>query len=469
MSTVDARTLPRLIQGGMGMGISNWHLARAVGKAGQMGVISGTAIDTILIRRLQQGDPGGHMRQALDAFPVAEIANEIWDAYFIEGGKSAEAAFKSAPLPQLHMSSKRMRLIIVANFCEVWLAKQEHDQAIGINLLDKIAIPNLASLFGAMLAGVDVVCMGAGIPHWVPEVIDQLSRWESAEINIQVLQDGQKVNRTQRIKPDEFGIPKQALKRPLFLAIISSEIIGKSLLRRSNGSINGFVVENYSAGGHNAPPRQKNATSIDDYNEKDLPNLQRIAALGLPFWLAGSFSSPDQFKVALDSGAHGVQIGTPFAFCQDSGMDDAVRQDAIQHIIEERTALETDFQASPTGYPFKILDIYKNVKRNSSCNERHCDLGYLRTVSEDENGILNYRCPAEPMHTFAKKGGSDEQSEGKVCLCNGLMATCGVPQVRNGVPEVPLITAGDSIEDVKYLAQQNTRYAAQDVIDHVLQ
>ena len=36
--------LPQIIQGGMGVGISGWPLARAVAQAGQLGVVSGTAL-----------------------------------------------------------------------------------------------------------------------------------------------------------------------------------------------------------------------------------------------------------------------------------------------------------------------------------------------------------------------------------------------------------------------------------------
>ena len=50
----------RIIQGGMGVAISGWRLAAAVGcLPGCLGVVSGTAIDTVLARRLQDGDPGG--------------------------------------------------------------------------------------------------------------------------------------------------------------------------------------------------------------------------------------------------------------------------------------------------------------------------------------------------------------------------------------------------------------------------
>ena len=60
--------IPPIIQGGMGAAVSNWNLAKEVAETGQMGVVSGTALDTVVARRLQDGDPGGHMRKALEAF-----------------------------------------------------------------------------------------------------------------------------------------------------------------------------------------------------------------------------------------------------------------------------------------------------------------------------------------------------------------------------------------------------------------
>jgi NAD(P)H-dependent flavin oxidoreductase YrpB (nitropropane dioxygenase family) len=70
-------SFPQIIQGGMGVAISNWKLARAVSRLGQLGVVSGTAIETILARRLQLGDPGGVVRRALAHFPVPAVADVI--------------------------------------------------------------------------------------------------------------------------------------------------------------------------------------------------------------------------------------------------------------------------------------------------------------------------------------------------------------------------------------------------------
>ena len=166
--------LPILIQAGMGVGISDWRLANTVARAGHLGVVSGTSLDTILIRRLQSGDPEGHMRRALKSFPYSEIAEKIINEYFKPGGL----------LPNL--TTSRQELIVAANFTEVCLAKENHQGKIGINYLEKIQFPILPSLFGAMLAGIDYVIMGAGIPREIPGVLDRLSHCEDVEYKLQV-------------------------------------------------------------------------------------------------------------------------------------------------------------------------------------------------------------------------------------------------------------------------------------------
>jgi NAD(P)H-dependent flavin oxidoreductase YrpB (nitropropane dioxygenase family) len=61
---------PVIIQGGMGVGVSGWRLAQAVAATGQLGVVSGVALDAVLARRLQRGDPDGQVRRALACFPA---------------------------------------------------------------------------------------------------------------------------------------------------------------------------------------------------------------------------------------------------------------------------------------------------------------------------------------------------------------------------------------------------------------
>ena len=182
-------SLPVIIQGGMGVGVSNWTLARAVSQQGQLGVVSGTLLAVVLSRRLQQGDPDGHMRRALARFPVPGVAERILTAYFVPGGLPAHVPFKLTPMPAARGGVPLIELTVAANFVEVFLAKENHDGVVGINLLEKIQIPTLPSLYGAMLAGVDYVLMGAGIPRAIPGALDQLARGEATRLKLDVAAD----------------------------------------------------------------------------------------------------------------------------------------------------------------------------------------------------------------------------------------------------------------------------------------
>src|SRR6187551_2786353 len=78
--------LPRIIQGGMGIGVSSWRLANAVSRRGQLGVVSGAGLDTVFARRLQDGDPEGHLRRAMAHFPIPGVAAEALRNFYRPGG-----------------------------------------------------------------------------------------------------------------------------------------------------------------------------------------------------------------------------------------------------------------------------------------------------------------------------------------------------------------------------------------------
>src|SRR5690242_19997543 len=151
------KNYPIIIQGGMGAGISDWRLANAVSSMGQLGVVSGTAVDQIMVRRLQEGDRGGHIRRALDRFPFPAMAERIWQANYIPGGKRERDSYRLLPMHSPEGQRELQELAIVANFVEVFLAREGHDNPVGVNFLEKIQLPHLPSFYGAMLAGVEYV------------------------------------------------------------------------------------------------------------------------------------------------------------------------------------------------------------------------------------------------------------------------------------------------------------------------
>ena len=302
-----ARDLPLIIQGGMGAAVSDWRLANAVSAHGQLGVVSGTALDALLARRLQVGDPGGHMRRALDAFPLRDVARRILDRYFIEGGKADDERFATKPMVSDRTSARTEELIVAANFVEVFLAKEGHDNPVGINFLEKIQVPTLPSLYGAMLAGVDYILMGAGIPRAIPGILDRLAEGFDVEMKIDIKGATSAGDPYVRFSPKEMAKELVSrIPRPKFLAIVSSHVLARMLATKSSGEVDGFIVELPVAGGHNAPPRAKgefNDAGEPLYGERDVPDLEAIAALGKPFWMAGGYGTPDMMSFTIVNGS----------------------------------------------------------------------------------------------------------------------------------------------------------------------
>jgi len=457
----------------MGVGVSHWPLARAVAAAGQLGVVSGTALDLLLIRRLQTGDPGGHLRRALTAFPFPAIAARILNRWFVPGGKSPAAPFRLGPMPSAEPSPELLELTVAANFAEVWLAKEGHSGRNGINFLHKVQLPLLPALYGAMLAGVDYVLIGAGIPMAIPGVLDRFAAGAEAELPLEVEEAAGNAFLL-RFDPRCLG-DLRPVARPRFLAIVSSATLAQALVRRANGVVDGFVVEAPCAGGHNAPPRGAlvlNGRGEPQFGPRDLPDLEKFRGLARPFWLAGSTGTTEQLRAARQAGAAGIQVGTPFAFCEESGLDPTLRARVLDASCAGTLDVFTDPLASPTGFPFKVVRLTGTVADPATYaqRERVCDLGYLRTPYRKADGFLGYRCPGEPEHLFVAKGGAPDLTVGRKCLCNGLVAAVQLGQHRaDAYDEPPIVTAGlDALNLRRFLQHGRGTYSARDVLDQIL-
>jgi len=237
-----------------------------------------------------------------------------------------------------------------------------------------------------------------------------------------------------------------------------------------------LVIESPTAGGHNAPPRGKGL--LDDtgqpvYGERDRVDLTELRKLGVPFWLAGGYGSAEKLREALEQGAAGVQVGTAFAFSEESGLRHDLKKMLVAQAAEGTAKVFTDPVASPTGFPFKVAQLAGTYSDQgvAATRTRVCDLGYLREPYWTEEGKVAYRCAAEPETSYLSKGGKIEDTVGRKCLCNALLANIGYPQTRSqAVSEPPLVTVGDDVNRVAaFLADGQESYTAADVVNSLMQ
>ena len=463
--TVTSRTtrlpvlpLPAVIQGGMGVGVSSWRLAAEVARSGNLGVVSGTALDLVIARRLQDGDHDGSVRRALDAFPVPAVAGRVLDRYFRPDGRPDGTPYSPVPRLALRQNQAAQELAVVANFVEVWLAKHGHTGPVGINFLEKVQMATPAAAYGAMLAGVDVILMGAGIPRDIPHLLDELAEHRPVRLPIDVT-GADAGTHTVDLDPHALLGPElPTIRRPAFLAIVSAHALAAYLARDAHIRPEGFVVEGPRAGGHNAPPRGR--PTFDElgqpvFGPRDAADLAKVAEVGLPFWLAGSYGSPEGIAAARASGAVGVQIGTLFALADESGLTPALRDQLRERLHAGTLEVRTDPLASPTGFPFKVAQLPGTLSDAITIADRPrlCDLGYLRTAFVRDTGSVGYRCPAEPVHLHVRKGGTAADTDGRACLCNSLTANIGLGQTRpDGYSEDALITLGADLDGARRLA-----------------
>ena len=177
-------------------------------------------------------------------------------------------------------------------------------------------------------------------------------------------------------------------------------------------------------------------------------------------------------RCALKEGAAGVQAGTAFALCKESGLLPDVRRELVREALAGKARIFTDPQASPTGFPFKVADLPGSLSEKTVYQQRRriCDIGFLRQPYRRSDGKIGYRCPAEPVDAYMAKGGREEDTVGRKCLCNALAANIGMPQrLSDGTYEKCLVTMGDDLVDIgRFCSPGNLDYSAADVIRTML-
>ncbi|MNW56303.1 hypothetical protein D3C74_340130 [compost metagenome] len=134
--------------------------------------------------------------------------------------------------------------------------------------------------------------------------------------------------------------------------------------------------------------------------------------------------------------------------------------------------VRTEALTSPTGFPFKVAQLPGTLADVglTAARPRLCDLGYLRTPVQKDDGKVAYRCPAEPVHMYERKGGDAADTVGRSCLCNSLAANVGLGQTRaDGYVEPPLVTLGVDVAGASRLAERHAgAWTARDALDWLL-
>lgn len=459
-----------VISGGMGVHISREQLASQVAQTKlpngrkTLGVVSAIGIEVIVADILQMGDPDNYVRSSLDDSNcppfIKDLGNRVVKRFTPEKIKQPGELFDPISMFTVKPNKDLVDLTVFSNWLEIHKAKQGHDGLIGINYLEKVQLPHLPGLYGAMLAGVDVVVMGAGYPHQVPRVLKDLAHHQETYYKLQVEGAAIKDDYRTFFNPQSLGENHlEKLHIPDFLPVISSATLAERLSDKYGDDIAGFIMEEPPAGGHNAPFK-----SDIDY--------AAVKAVGRPFWAAGSYAHPDRIRYAIDTlGATGVQLGTIFALAEESGMLPLYRNELrrLGYLKkDDEMIVYTDVRFSPTGFPFKIARLPQTLSEPdvyTAAERILCTLGRLRHLYKKTDGQIGYRCPAERVDDYLRKGGKETDLLGRGCLCRALLTTAGFPQ--QGYPWA-VVTLGEDLSFLKKIvADENSSYTVADIFRYL--
>lgn len=423
-----------IIQDGAGVAASDWRLARAVSRRGQLGVVAGAMLPVMLSRRLQLGDFSGHLRRALAAFPDAALAARVRDEHLVAGGKASAVPFRAVSLPSATPDRDWTELAVLAGFVEVFLAKAGQPGAVALGLREKSSHALRPVLFGAMLAGVDVVIADSSSAERVAGEITRLAAGGDSDLL------------------HAAAVPP-ALRHPALLAYVPDATTAAALARQTLGRVRGFLWE---------------ASAINQEVE-----AARFMTLDQPFWVAGTAATKERLAEVRALGAAGLVVGSAFTFCEESGLEDSLKSRVcvLARVggLRPRPFAST---ASPWSQPSLTVDLKGSLSRPEVFAQRTrvCDVGHFRESYRRDDGSTGYRCPGEPVHDHVRKGGSLAATEGRVCLCNATLSAAGLAQCREGGASEPaLVTVGGDAAGVsRFLLPGEKSYSAARVIEVLL-
>lgn len=492
----------RIRGGAMGLFITNDLLPRAISLAGGMGMTSVEGIDHIVARLLQRGDPTNSILRTVDEFENRFDAHELAEyvrSLYVPGGIPKSQPYRQLPMYGNNPDKRIEGLTVFSGYWIVRAAKMGRylkgpEVKIAANKLEEVQTPVMAVTFGVMLAGGDEIEISAGLPFQMRENIRKLCALEPVKYNLDV-HHGTDEKRDQiarhivRFNPRKhIGRLDHKLKEPKITGVASSNVAVRVLTdkNRHPNAIDQLKVElPQKTGGHSTKPRDiaYNERGEYAYGPRDEIDLELVRKLtkefGIPFTLAGGYSTPEEIKEAIENqGAQSVTVATAFQYCVESGLPQQVKQAIISQALKGNLDVYTDPNISPTGYAFRVVRNIEgipsigdaNVYKKWDENYRDCTIGRLRERIT-RNGRLDWKCKAEPVEDYVRKGGKKEDTEGAGCLCENLLSGIGLGQTHKDGYQVPALYSSGTEQGQNFLPEVlhgRNSYTARDVIEFLV-
>ena len=253
---------------------------------------------------------------------------------------------------------------------------------------------------------------------------------------------------------------------------------GGDPVRKSNGRVDGFVVELPVAGGHNAPPRGQvtlNSRGEPIYGLRDERTCS-IADIGLPFCLAGGYASPE--------GLARAQGRAPAAF-RWAPSSPSARNPASPRTPRETHALVATMP--PASSPIRWPPPPAFPSKSSKC-PAHSPTPPFICGSRLRPRLLRSALPTRRRHgrlplpgrtprRLRQEGRRHRRHGRPQVFCNGLFGTLGMGGfAADGSAEPAIMISGDDIHSSRSLPldRRNLRppsgrlYGQQDVLGYLL-
>ena len=298
---------------------------------------------------------------------------------------------------------------MAANFVEVFLAKEGHDGVVGINYLRKIELPLPFALLRRDAGRRRLRPGGGGQPLRPPRPGAPARRRTRTSPGRSGSRGPRSADGDRAVAVSPRSLVPAAtapLAAPAVLAIVASVDLATGLA--GDPPSPGRTASSSRARAPAATTRRRAdrggssrgpAAVYDDRDARGHPRHRRPRPAGLARRLLRQ--RPRVCAGASPYGAVGVQVGTAFALCQESGFDADLKQPGARR----RWRAGDVSRAQPTGgsrrpgsrsgswsWTATLSDPQVEADR-----QRVCDLGVLRSPYRNADGRVDYRCPAEPV------------------------------------------------------------------------